>query len=569
MSVAASSLPGNKGNAAAVPITTTPSSNSGGSVDASTLPGNKNNPQILFNAPTATNGNQVPTKAPAVFSATTATNKVNNVYIPTMNAATSAVANHNATTAASFDPTYNFQPGETAVAYNARIKAYKANQMGQTTTPQQTQPAPSASDKAATDIANTPDVGHQFVWDANGNKVPIPIGTTPPAGYSTTQPPANPVTSGTPMVDHFVDTQGNTFAQYNNGTYGQIDSNGNFVGTISPQDFDAAKANSPQAQLDILHTAVAQIQTSLSMVANGSYPLNPSQQAIINGLQTQLAADVATQTQANADLTGGTTVAMNLYGMGTSLAGIGKIKATVDSGVQKILDLQTKAATATAQMSESFMKDDMEMLKTAYDMYDSSAKEIQANIDKITDGIRQAKIDARNEAHQEFQDVMASNNYTLAQKKEVFDEYMSQAQLDETKKKDAQDVYFKAQDLALRQQAQNQNDPTGSLAALMAARGSDGYTDPNKYAALRAASKMSAPEFDNRFGFLVNPESTAKLGIGSTATAGNSFATPTTADKSAVFSAIGANPAAAAQIDMNKLQSDPTYFYWVKSQLGA
>jgi hypothetical protein len=51
---------------------------------------------------------------------------------------------------------------------------------------------------------------------------------------------------------------------------------------------------------------------------------------------------------------------------------------------------------------------------------------------------------------------------------------------------------------------------------LMNARGSDGYTDPNLYARLRASSGISPNEFDNRFGYLVNPLSRAKLGLTTT-----------------------------------------------------
>ena len=55
---------------------------------------------------------------------------------------------------------------------------------------------------------------------------------------------------------------------------------------------------------------------------------------------------------------------------------------------------------------------------------------------------------------------------------------------------------------------------------LKGAVGSDGYTDPNLYARLRSTSSLSASDFDNRFAYLVNPESRAKLGLTS-AQAGN------------------------------------------------
>lgn len=43
------------------------------------------------------------------------------------------------------------------------------------------------------------------------------------------------------------------------------------------------------------------------------------------------------------------------------------------------------------------------------------------------------------------------------------------------------------------------------------------YADPNLYAQLRSQSTMSASDFDNRFGYLVNPASRSRLGVGTTA----------------------------------------------------
>lgn len=96
---------------------------------------------------------------------------------------------------------------------------------------------------------------------------------------------------------------------------------------------------------------------------------------------------------------------------------------------------------------------------------------------------------------------------------------------------------------------------------LVGAKGTDGYTDPNLYARLRASSSISASDFDNRFGYLVNPASYAKLGI-SKGNAGvptysseqikqliyqqmgtATWKTASTADKQAYIYSLGANPA--------------------------
>lgn len=55
---------------------------------------------------------------------------------------------------------------------------------------------------------------------------------------------------------------------------------------------------------------------------------------------------------------------------------------------------------------------------------------------------------------------------------------------------------------------------------LTGAKGTDGYTDPNLYARLRQSATISPTDFDNRFGYLVNPLSRAKLGITATVAGG-------------------------------------------------
>jgi hypothetical protein len=392
------------------------------------------------------NQTQAPTPAPvakpvAIASATAAVNHVNGVIAPAMQQAQSDLASHNAGIASK-------NAAAAAIAPSPAPQPSTGGSTPQTPAQPATTPSPAATPP-------TPTAGNRYLYDAQGNQIEMPVDGPIPPGYSATQPAPNPVSQNTPMVSHFMDSQGNTYAQYNNGTYGMTDSNGNYVGAIGAQEFQSAQANSPDAQLQAAQAQVATITQSLAAVANGSYPLTGPQQAQITGLQTQLSADVAAQTAANSNLTGGTTVAMNLYGMGSSIAGLSAIKATVDQGVQKVLDLQTKAASASAAMLDSFQTEDTTALKTAYDVYHGAMTDIQSSIDKMQAQVRQNKVDAQTEAHQQFQDFMTNQNYTLTQKQDAFDNYVKQSQLTETQKTDATDAWYKQQDIALRQQAAN------------------------------------------------------------------------------------------------------------------
>lgn len=66
--------------------------------------------------------------------------------------------------------------------------------------------------------------------------------------------------------------------------------------------------------------------------------------------------------------------------------------------------------------------------------------------------------------------------------------------------------------------ANNSQTTTDIQNQLTATKGGDGYVNADKYAQLRATSKISASDFDNRFGYLTNPNDRARLGIGVAAT---------------------------------------------------
>jgi hypothetical protein len=142
---------------------------------------------VVSNSPSpsnvATSGSQVPTKAPAVMSATPAVNKINNTLVPAMNQGSVDIASQNAKNPV--DPNYQMSAAELAdpSLYTQRIAAYNASKAGATAP---TPPAPvSPGDQAMKDAANTPDPGYQFAYDASGNKQQIAQGSPIPPGLST------------------------------------------------------------------------------------------------------------------------------------------------------------------------------------------------------------------------------------------------------------------------------------------------------------------------------------------------------------------------------------------------
>lgn len=356
------------------------------------------------------------TGSTAVFSANDAQDYLNSKILPAISSGTAAVNAQNAVVAAKNQMAQANQgaakkPGEaTSVVKDQSNASLAAN--GNATDASQKTPEQQ--------IADTPEPSHQWVYDANGNRSQVPIGAMP-AGFSVTPPPKNPVTANTPILSEFFGTDGAKYQSFSDGTYGKLDSSGRYIGQINGAEFDEQHDQSPSG-------IIANLRSEMVSVTNGSYPLTPVQQAQVNGINSQFDALEKQQDKINKNLTGGTTVAMNLYGMGTSLSGMAEIQETVSSGIAKIGDLQAKAASAVADMTSSFNKDNMANLLQSYNAYKDAQDEMQTHFDKIQDAISKKAEDDRNYN-------LNVQKFDLSKKSEDFDEA------------------YKREDLALKERA--------------------------------------------------------------------------------------------------------------------
>lgn len=183
-----------------------------------------------------------------------------------------------------------------------------------------------------------------------------------PTGYSSTNPQTVAVT-GT-----ITDNNNNTLNQYSDGHYGLVDSAGNYV-NITAQTYNNAKA-------------VSDSQTALSNLQNGI--LTPDQQSQINNLITIQQKDMSDLISANANQTGGTTLAENLYGMGNTQTGQGAITKVITDGAQKVAQLQAAQAQAITDMKNAFQDNDTKALSTAYSNYSGAVNSIKDEISTMT-----------------------------------------------------------------------------------------------------------------------------------------------------------------------------------------
>lgn len=408
----------------------------------------------------ASYGGNVPTRAPsaasqtpsAVFSSNEAQDFITQKILPSLNKGSAAIAGQNALMAAKnsvdgVDKNYQIKPGESTATYQSRIDSYNASKTGKTEPPVQ------QSDPVG-EILNTPDPGNQWIYDANGQKTQNPIGNVPP-GFTAAPPVKNPVDAKTPVLTEFFGADGAKYQAYNDGSYGKLDPNGNFIGNVSGGEFTNAHTASPTGIIEGL-------RADMLSVTKGTYPLTPIQTAQVNGLNAQFDDLLKQQKTANENLTGGTTVAMNLYGMGNSLSGLSTIQATVTSGISKISSLQTQAAKAVADMQSSFQEDNMKNLLNSYNSFKDAQDEMQAHFDKIQEAVAKKAEEDR--------------NYNLSVKKFEQDAKNSDRTYDLDVKKEAFDEAYKREDLALKHRANSIAESQLNVPVVNV--GTDGSPDP-------------------------------------------------------------------------------------------
>lgn len=391
---------------------------------------------------------QAPGVKTAVFSGSTASNNVNSVIAPALTQAQTDLSNHNNNL--KLAQGQQFQGGTAQYDFNTGRKLNP----GETT---QVNPPPAADvPKKEEDPVSD---GHYATYNAQGMRSDIPIGTQPADGYSTNKP-NNPVVNGQTALKSYEDNNGNKYNQYSDGTYGLTDAQGNFVQSLSGQDFNNGIQGTGDYQKEQYTKTMQDLQSKMLSITTGSYPLNPTQQALVNGVQNQLAQDVAAQQSANQNYTGGVTVAQNLYGLGNTTMGLGAIQKSITDGVLAISNLQSKAAVTVAQMTDDFNKENFSELKDSYEQFNDAQKGIQDHLDTINAAVakkmeddRQYKLQVQNqkdtEENQKFTQTMESNKFTYQQKQDAFQNYISSANLTLAQKKQATDSYFQQKNLDL------------------------------------------------------------------------------------------------------------------------
>jgi len=304
-----------------------------------------------------------------VVSGGAAISEINNKIIPTINESKAAMANQALTQAEQKKANIKLQ--EDLNAKFGGLPGYKMlvtdgivgpkTKAAMAFTPPEPKKEITPEDKIASELSP----GNMYIYDnKTGEEKQIPITTPIPAGYAKTKPV---IPTRGEEVQLF---SGDKVVKMSDGTYHLVDMQGNDLGTSSETTFTQGK----QAN-DVL--------VNLNNAMNGNYPLKPEQQAQIQGIQAGFQQLIKQQEIDNANATGATTIAMNRYGLGDQLVGTGNIVGIINDGAQEVANLNTKMASAVAQMTSAFKTDNLNALKDAYTAFKGAQDSLQANIDKM------------------------------------------------------------------------------------------------------------------------------------------------------------------------------------------
>ncbi len=198
-------------------------------------------------------------------------------------------------------------------------------------------------------------------------------------------------------------------------------------------------------------------QQDLQSLRSGTFPLTPAQQAQINATNAQFdqlrqIQQTANQQYQNAITQSGISTGRSMYAPEIAA---GEIASAVNSGIQKIADIDTKRAATIAQMEDALQSDNYKLIDQAYTNYTNLLKQKQDEIQKQYDNVSKAIKDAQDYTVKITQQVLESDKFTWQQKQDLVDNALKQAQLDETQRKNLSDEAFKQKQLDATNYANN------------------------------------------------------------------------------------------------------------------
>lgn len=209
-----------------------------------------------------------------------------------------------------------------------------------------------------------PDAGHVYIYDkSTGAQTQIPIGQQIPVGFSTVD------INKAPAVDT-VDTANATFKKFSDGSYGQFDASGKYVGAANAKNFNDAKN-------------AAKVQADIDAINNGTHPLTQEEQGMLNSISDYYKKLIAQQELENKNTASGTSALSYISGTAGSSYSIGQLNQVISQGALKVQQLNDEMNNKLNAAKQAIKANDLQGLKLAYEGYQKGVDDRQKTIDDI------------------------------------------------------------------------------------------------------------------------------------------------------------------------------------------
>lgn len=223
---------------------------------------------------------------------------------------------------------------------------------------------------------------------------------------------------------------------------------------IEKQQAQVAEGNK---QLDTLS---ANLQADIASLRNGTFPLTPTQQAVVDSTLAAAQRAVAQQKIANANYTGAVRAAGISSGRARYAPEIaaGDIQASISTGIAKIQDIEMKAQESVAKLKEGFEERNYKLINDEYTMLIGLQKEKNNALNDLgktmiehENKMRQYNLDIvkeKNEAERfKIQQNLLRDKFDYDKNKDAIDQAVNERRITLDEAKELHDYNYKLRSL--------------------------------------------------------------------------------------------------------------------------
>lgn len=195
-----------------------------------------------------------------------------------------------------------------------------------------------------------------------------------------------------------------------------------------------------QASIQNFNQEADAAKADLAKFQNGTYPLTPDQQSLLDATKAQFEGLITQQQQTNKSYENGVRILGQVTGRAEYFPDIAmsEVHTAVSNGLSKVADLQSQESSALAKLREGFRTDNFKMVHDAHQMVLDIDKQIEQQMKDTHDSIVKAQVDARDFNYKITQDniknTLDSDKFTWQQKVDQVDAQLKQSGLDEDKR---------------------------------------------------------------------------------------------------------------------------------------